>query len=153
VFIAYHTKESCNTSSIAQEFAVTKPTVSDAIRVLIEKKLLQKKRDAQDARAFVLQLTAKGKEKVKTLDGFTQPFGRFLDNAKDHEIESVWHGLLLLMEQLQHSNIIPMRMCYTCDYFGKEHPEGSPHYCRLMKQPLSIADIRIDCPEHQVVSE
>lgn len=149
LFIAYHAKESCNTSSIAEEFAVTKPTVSDAIRVLIDKKILLKKPVVNDARAFTLQLSAKGKKLLATLSNFTQPLNHSLEAAKESEIESTWNGLLLLIQQLQNSNTIPMRMCFSCDYFGKEHQNGAPHYCHLMKQPLAMADIRIDCPEYK----
>lgn len=34
IFITYHTVELCNVSDLAKEFNVTKPTISDAIKVL-----------------------------------------------------------------------------------------------------------------------
>jgi DNA-binding MarR family transcriptional regulator len=151
LFIAYHSKSSCNTSSIAEEFAVTKPTVSDAVRVLVEKKLLLKKTNAKDARASILQLSVKGNKLLDVLSGLTEDSSHFMKAVEDSEIESVWNGMLILMQQLQSSKIIPMRMCFNCDHFGKDHVEGAPHYCHLMEQPLTITDLRIDCPEHKLL--
>ena len=34
IFIAYHKQELCNVSHLAREFNITKPTVSDAIKIL-----------------------------------------------------------------------------------------------------------------------
>ena len=42
IFIAYHKQELCNVSHLAKEFNVTKPTVSDAIKVLDRKKFIVK---------------------------------------------------------------------------------------------------------------
>ena len=38
IFIAFHKQELCNVSHLAKEFNITKPTVSDAIKVLDKKK-------------------------------------------------------------------------------------------------------------------
>ena len=37
IFIAFHKRELCNVSHLAKEFNVTKPTVSDAVRILDKK--------------------------------------------------------------------------------------------------------------------
>lgn len=148
LFIAHHSIEHCNTSSVSQEFAVTKPTVSDAVRVLIEKKLLLKKQDKQDARAFNLQLSAKGKKLLTSLSSLTGYFSETMDNMREEEIDNAWNGVLLLMQQLQSKGAVPMRMCFSCQHFGKDNPEGKPYYCQLMRQPLELRDIRVDCPEY-----
>ena len=40
IFIAYHKTKLCNVSHLAKEFNITKPTVSDAVRVLNNKKYI-----------------------------------------------------------------------------------------------------------------
>ena len=42
LFIQTHRRELCSVSHLAQEFEVTKPTVSDAVRVLDKKGLVEK---------------------------------------------------------------------------------------------------------------
>ena len=37
IFVAYHKQELCNVSHLANEFNITKPTVSDAIKALVNK--------------------------------------------------------------------------------------------------------------------
>ncbi len=149
LFIAYHHQSYCNTSTIAQEFAVTKPTVSDAVRVLIEKKILFKQQDNADARAFIFGLTTKGKKLLESLGGLTGYFSETIEAMQQDDINAVWQGILYLMVNLQKTNLIPLRMCFSCQHFGKDHPDGTPHYCHLMEKSLTINNIRIDCPEHK----
>mgnify|MGYP001953763141 CR=1 FL=1 len=42
IFINYHKIEFCNVSHLAKEFNVTKPTISDAVKVLVNKELIEK---------------------------------------------------------------------------------------------------------------
>ncbi len=150
LFVAFHEAEQCSITAIAKEFAVTKATVSDAVRVLLEKELL-KKRGAEDARAFLLYLTPDGKKCVNKLSGLTDFFETSLNSVSEEEIGKIWEGMLLLVANLQRTGIIPVRMCFSCKHFGKDHPDGAPHYCNFMQKPLTIKDIRIDCPEYSIV--
>lgn len=147
LFIAFHDAQQCSITFIAKEFAVTKATVSDAVRVLLEKELL-KKRGAEDARGFFLYLSTDGKKCVSKLSGLTDFFENSLNKVSEEDIGKIWEGMLLLIGNLQQTNIIPVRMCFSCQHFGKDHPKGAPHYCNFMQKPLSTKDIRIDCPEY-----
>lgn len=150
LFVAFHDSEQCSITNIAKEFAVTKATVSDAVKTLLEKTLL-KKRGAEDARGFSLFLTADGKKCVGKLSGLADFFDASLNHVPEEEINKIWEGMLLLVGHLQKTNIVPVRMCFSCQHFGKNHPKGAPHYCNFMQKPLEIKDIRIDCSEHLAV--
>ena len=52
IFIAYHKKNLCNISYLANEFNITKPTVSDAVKVLHTKKLIKKTYASKDSRRY-----------------------------------------------------------------------------------------------------
>ncbi|MEZ5690456.1 MAG: MarR family winged helix-turn-helix transcriptional regulator [Rickettsiales bacterium] len=147
LFISYHDIEQCNVTTISKEFAVTKATVSDAVKSLLEKELL-KKQGGEDARGFSLSLSRDGKKYVKKLSPFTDFFAKSFDKASEEEIGKMWEGMLLLIGYLQNTDVIPVRMCFSCKNFGKEHPKGKPHYCHLMQKPLKINDIRLDCAEY-----
>ncbi len=147
LFVAFHDSEQCSITNISKEFAVTKATVSDAVKTLLEKALL-KKRGAEDARGFSLSLTTDGKKCVNKLSGLADFFSTSLSHVPEAEISKIWEGILLLIGHLQKTKIIPVRMCFSCQHFGKDHPKGAPHYCNFMQKPLEIKDIRLDCPEH-----
>jgi DNA-binding MarR family transcriptional regulator len=66
-------------STLSQDLAVSLPTVSDAVTTLVQKKLLTKQRDPQDARAQTVQLTRKG----QTLATRTNQWPDFLASAVD----------------------------------------------------------------------
>lgn len=152
LFVAFHEARQCNITNIAREFAVTKATVSDAVRVLIEKDFL-KKITSDDARAFFLELTASGKKCVNKLSGLTEFFNSSLSEASNEEIEKIWEGLLLLISYLQKTDIIPVRMCFNCKHFQSKTAKEKTDYCKLMQKPLQIKDIRLDCSEHSFLSK
>lgn len=147
LFVAFHGCNECSVSRIAKEFAVTKATVSDAVKTLLVKNLLQKN-TTEDARGFLLSLTDYGKNCVDKLSGTGNFLRSSLEHVEDTEINKIWEGMFLLIKNLQGTRIIPVRMCFSCKHFGKEHAQGTPHFCNLMQKPLAINDLRIDCPEH-----
>lgn len=149
LFVAFHNHNQCNITGIAKEFAVTKATVSDAVKTLLEKKLLEKN-VIQDARGFLLSLTTNGKDCTDKLSGLTAFFDGAFKDVPNAEMAKIWEGLLLLIGHLQKTDTVPVRMCFSCQHFGKDHNEGTPHFCHLMQKPLAINEIRIDCPEYSV---
>ena len=151
LFISFHDVKHCSVTNIAKEFAITKATVSDAVKTLLEKNLLEKI-DSEDARGFQLALSEAGKKSIEKLSGVTDFFYTSLKQVPEEEIDKIWEGMLLLIGHLQKTKIIPVRMCFSCKHFGKDHPEGAPHYCHLLQKALEIDDIRIDCPEHLLVT-
>ena len=144
LFIVSHTQTLNNVSCLAKEFGVTKATVSDAVRTLLEKKLL-KKQPAGDARAFSLHLTASGHTQLQQLGSLAACIDEALASTSAAERKKIWEGLVLLIGHLQKTSIIPLRMCLTCRHYEKR--KGLP-YCHLLQQSLQLEDIRLDCPEH-----
>jgi hypothetical protein len=60
--------------------------------------------------------------------------------------------LMRLISALQGAGVITVaRMCVSCRFFRPDtRPRSvSPHYCALLDLPLSGADLRTDCPEHE----
>ncbi len=150
IFIGYHQSSQCTVSMLAKEFAVTKATLSDAVKSLLNKKLLTRIKNLADARAFNLELSDAGKTLLTEFSGFSVPLFFALKSTSNQEIETIWEGMVLLIEKLQMEEQIPTRMCSSCQHFDKDNPEGTPYYCQLMKKPLCLNEIRIDCPEHKI---
>ena len=73
VFMAYHEESMCNVSYLAKEFNVTKATISDAIKALEKKQLIQKNPSTSDKRAYSIVLSTDGKKLVLSLIHISEP--------------------------------------------------------------------------------
>ena len=60
-FLADHADESIGVARLAEELLVSKPTISDSVKLLADRKFLIRKPDKSDARSHALQLTGAGR--------------------------------------------------------------------------------------------
>ncbi|PZR21798.1 MAG: MarR family transcriptional regulator [Flavobacterium psychrophilum] len=145
IFIQYHSAEKNTVSYLAKEFNITKPTVSDAVKSLEQKKLAEKIIDTIDSRSFHLKITDKGKQIVKGAEDFTDPVSRILAGISQTDKEIVWNSISTLITVLNRQDVISIqRSCSNCKHFEHKNEE---YYCNLLRQPLHTSDLRIDCPE------
>ncbi|MGL5890677.1 MAG: MarR family winged helix-turn-helix transcriptional regulator, partial [Bacteroidia bacterium] len=73
VFLLHHSGAVCSVSSLAAEFNVSKPTMSDAVKVLEQKELIRREIANGDARSFLISLTAKGRQLARKTELFAAP--------------------------------------------------------------------------------
>src|SRR5690554_4599506 len=62
IFLLHHSDEKRKVSYLADEFNMTKATISDTVKTLENKGLSSKVHDLQDTRSYTIDLTTKGKE-------------------------------------------------------------------------------------------
>ena len=147
IFISYHKKELCNVSHLAKEFNVTKPTISDAIRILNNKGIVTKDFSSSDKRSYSLQLSELGKELLEETNDFANPLKKQVDKFNDKELESLFGTLSKLIYKLNVSGILNVqRTCYGCKYYQKNNRTD---YCNLLQKKLMTNEIRLDCPEYE----
>ncbi len=147
IFIAYHQEQLCNITQLAQEFNLTKPTVSDAVKVLVKKKLVEKNHSIADKRAYTLFLTTEGKKVVAETENFAHPVQQIIENFGATEKELLWKSLSQLIFTLNQQGVITVqKTCFGCRYYQKQQ-DG--HFCQLLQKPLADKDIRLDCPEFE----
>lgn len=147
IFINYHKKDLCNVSHLAMEFNITKPTVSDAIKVLNKKGYVTKKYSSHDSRTYSILLTDLGKKIVVSTENFADPLVNQLNTIGEADLENLLKSLSKLIYQLNNSGILTVqRTCYACKFYDKS--EGRD-YCTLMEKELLTSDIRLDCPEYE----
>ncbi|MDX1769810.1 MAG: helix-turn-helix domain-containing protein [Arenibacter troitsensis] len=147
IFIAYHKNEMCNVSHLAKEFNVTKPTISDAIRVLDKKGLITKEHSSIDSRSYSIDLSETGTETIGQISDFANPLKKQLNAVDNSELESLFGTLSKLIYQLNTSGILSVqRTCYGCKFYSKE---SNRDYCNLLNKELLNKDIRLDCPEFE----
>lgn len=147
IFIAYHKSELCNVSHLAKEFNVTKPTISDAIKVLDKKQLIIKDYSVTDSRRYTIQLSKLGKHLVSDTDNFANPLQSLVKNLPEYELESLFKTISKLIHQLNKNDILTVqRTCFGCKFYTKSE---SSHYCNLLNKELFSSEIRLDCPEFE----
>jgi hypothetical protein len=61
-------------------------------------------------------------------------------------------NLLSIIRHLHQQGIISVqRMCFTCRHY-RPGQAGQPHFCQLLNAPLTTAELRVDCPEHEAAA-
>ena len=148
IFITFHKRDLCNVSHLAKEFNVTKPTISDAIRVLHKKELIIKDYSSSDNRSYTIILSEKGKEIVNETQGFSNPLKNQVDNFEQQEKESLFETLSTLIHKLNKNGILSVqRTCYGCKFYQKN---DTSHFCNLLNTQLHTTEIRLDCSDFEI---
>lgn len=149
IFLLHHSADKKRISYLADEFNMTKATISDAVKSLEQKKLIRKTGKQNDNRSFIIELTDKGKTIARKTSLFTRNLHKSVAKLNEDDKENMLLSLMQIINQLVDSGIITMqRMCFTCLHYQVTH-EGQRHFCRLLNKQLAPADLRIDCPEHE----
>lgn len=155
VHLLFHRVELGRVGRLAREFDLTPATVSDAVGSLEKKGLVHREPWPEDRRVVTLRLTPAGEVLATRLSIWANAVKEHLSTSSTEEKEVVMHFLMGLIGSMQKAGIITVaRMCVTCRFFRPDaHPGGgSPHHCALLDVPLARADLRIDCPEHELAA-
>lgn len=145
IFVAYHKDELCNVSHLAKEFNVTKPTISDAVRVLEKKQMIIKDFSSADSRSYTIMLSVEGKKAVAETEDFGEPIKNQINSMDANAAESMFAVLSKLIYKLNQAGILTVqRTCYGCKFHQKIKDTD---YCNLLNKELLQKDIRLDCPE------
>jgi DNA-binding MarR family transcriptional regulator len=149
IFVAYHKQELCNVSHLSMEFNITKPTVSDAVKALIKKELIEKDFSSSDNRSYTILLTPSGKEVIKQTEDFANPLKSKLDTFEESKLDDLFHTLSQVIYKLNQAGILTVqRTCFGCKFYKKSN---DIHFCNLLEKELQNSDIRIDCPEFDAI--
>ena len=152
IFLLHHSSEKRKVSYLAEEFNMTKATISDTIKTLLQKGLVTKEYLAEDSRSYTIQLTAEGHVAAKQTSLFTDEIRKPIDQLSESQKANLLLNLFDIIGHLNQQGIITIqRMCLTCSYYQTSN-DGMP-YCSLLNQKLSPKDLRLDCPEHQMTAQ
>jgi DNA-binding MarR family transcriptional regulator len=147
IFIQSHKLELNKISYLAKEFNLTKATISDAVRVLEEKGLVDKIKNETDSRSYCISLSQKGKEVSEQVALFSNSLKKSVEDFSHAQQMDLWNRLFSIITDFQKGGILSLqRMCLNCKYHQKDDTTG--HYCELLQQSLKKEELRIDCPEH-----
>jgi DNA-binding MarR family transcriptional regulator len=149
IFLKFHNLEKCTVSYLAQEFNMTKATISDAVKVMLQKGLIEKEINAQDTRSYTMFLTELGQKTISNATLFANPMVKTLDWLNSEQKEVLLQSLSDMIHRLHKADIITIqRMCKTCRFLQNT---DVGHFCNFLQKPLEQSEFRLDCPEHQVI--
>lgn len=150
IFLLHHPAQKRKVSYLADEFNMTKATISEAIKALEQKRLISKNYTTPDNRSYVITLTNKGKSIAERASLFSEQIQVPIDNLLTSEKENLLLSLLDIIYHLNRTGIITIqRMCFTCRYY-KSNKEGQEHFCELLNTKLAATELRIDCADHHL---
>ena len=148
LFLDFHAPHQRKVAYLAREFNLTKATISDAVKTLINKGLVVKETDTSDSRSFFLNLTAKGETTANKIAGFSGELQAAVAGMDAQDKENLFRLLFALIQSLRQKGVISLqRMCFNCRYYKGD--KGEKHFCQFLKVPLAKNDLRVDCPEHE----
>lgn len=147
IFLLYHSDQKRKVSYLADEFNMTKATISDTVKTLEQKLFIRKEYEQHDTRSYIIHLTEKGKEIAEQTSLFAKAIQIPIDKLHSTEKENLLLNLLDIIKHLNKSGVITIqRMCFTC-HFYKTNKNG--HFCNLLNSSIADNELRIDCPEHK----
>lgn len=148
IFLLHHSADKRKVTYLANEFNMTKATISDTVKTLEQKLLIEKEFEPADSRSYIIHLTDAGREVANKTSFFSREIHKPIDKLSQQEKENLLLSLLGIIRQLNHSEVITIqRMCMSCHYY-KASDSGALHFCKLLNQELKPSDLRVDCPEH-----
>ncbi|WP_415892274.1 MarR family winged helix-turn-helix transcriptional regulator [Neptuniibacter sp. PT8_73] len=132
--------------AVTDYLGLTKGTVSQSLKVLENKGLIEKSPDPNDKRVTHLKVTDEGQ---KTLDlllpstALTQSLSN-LGEAEETELADLLCRLLVLLQK--QNNYRSFGQCKTCRH-NQKREDG--YFCGLTQELLSEKEITLICLEHE----
>jgi DNA-binding MarR family transcriptional regulator len=141
----------CRLGELSAALALTEATMSEVVRSLSLKGLVQKQRDPRDGRALRLRLTAEGRGQAAEAQRWPGFMAAALSGLELREQALLLRLLSKLMRELEQGGAIPaQRMCVSCRAFRPNlHDSGQqPHHCSALDFAFGDGELRLDCPDH-----
>ena len=149
-YLARCNRYSNTPSALGAFLGTTKGTVSQSIKVLEERGLVEKFEDGEDRRVIRLRLTKKGRSFIDQnvpRDALEGVLVKSLSKQESHLLSSL---LLKSLKAIQESTKGRMfGVCVTCRHFN-QNGLGAQHQCGLTKEPLSERESALICREHEI---
>ena len=137
---------------LAERLGVSVASISDSIRTVEAKGLIERAVDPDDARARRLSLTPAGVDAISAIRREDNGLAQLLNVLTDADAASLLRIVQLLIEQAHAQGLVRgTRTCLGCAYFlpyanADTDPER-PHVCAYVSAPFAEAELRVDCAE------
>lgn len=142
-------------TELGERLGLTLPTISESVRVLVEKGLVRKTPDPRHPRASLIAPTTKGNAIGTRARAWPEFLVDAVETLSEAEQTTFLTAIMKMIRSLQERGQIPVnRMCVTCSHFRPHvHAGRTPHHCAFVDAPMADVHLRLDCPEHALGSE
>ncbi len=148
IFLLQHSEENNKVSTLAKEFNITKASISDTVRALEDKNLIDKVSTTGDLRNFRIRLTAAGKNIAKKAMLYVTDVSSSIQKLPPEEKDKLFSILGKIILDLHAGGVIPVqRMCQTCSYHAIRNVQ---HHCQLLNCNLTTDRLQLDCADHKI---
>ena len=138
-------------AALTAYLGLTKGTVSQTLKALEARGMVQKRVDPRDRRSRRLSLSQAAR-RLLLEDPLTDTVAATRRLAGPQR-EQLARGLeSILSSRLRARNRQPFGQCRDCRFFARQHAGGAPHYCRLLKEPLAAEESSAICHEQRPVA-
>jgi DNA-binding MarR family transcriptional regulator len=152
IFINRRSPEFRKVSVLAEEFDLTKATVSNAITNLENKGLIRKTKTDIDKRSYTLEPTQKGKRISKKIEDWQKTIIDNIRKISYRDKETAYRFLTDLIKSLFDNGVInTARLCITC---GNIRPGtgGIPNKCVITGREFFYNEVNINCDGYRLKS-
>ncbi|MEW6990975.1 MarR family winged helix-turn-helix transcriptional regulator [Colwelliaceae bacterium 6441] len=133
--------------AVTEYLGQTKGTVSQTIKTLENKGLVNKVPDENDKRISHIKVTEAGHD-ILRINIPTKMFTNACHDLSINQQEKISEALNQLLFSLIKSNDMKsFGVCHSCRH-NQKHSDGR-FFCALVKQPLSHEDVQLLCKEHE----
>lgn len=142
-------RPSATPTAVAAYLHATKGTVSQSLRVLVNKGLIRKTPSTHDRRKLYLSLTPAGRRVVARLQDH-RAARRVLADWPHEALAALQNALSrLAIAMAQEANVPGFGVCRTCRHYVGNNGKG---HCRLLNIELSAQDAASICVEHEAAA-
>lgn len=149
-YISENNPEKCTIMNLSLELGVSQPTISDSVKTLMKKGLVEQEVWEKNRHFKLLKLTDKGKEILKALRIWDDYLRRPLKEFSEEEKKLAFNFLLDYVAKLRKDKTLLMaKTCVFCKFLEEK---AGTYYCKLFNMNMKKEDLRIDCPDFEEAS-
>lgn len=151
-FAATVRSDMATVGQLARILGVRHATAVGIVTPLVDRGLLERRRDPSDGRRRSLALTHDGVDLVARLDGVTRELASVLGELEPADVAGLERGIGAMVAALRYRGALVIAApCAGCVHFRPDAVPGtsSPHRCELLRRYLSTTASRMACPEHE----
>ncbi len=138
-------------SLLSKELRTSKATISESVKVLIEKGIIRASKKEKDRRRICLSLTAKGKNIVRRLNKVNEIMKELLKGINKQEKINTYKFLLSFVKNLkERDNLWVVRICAFCSNAKVEHRQGEKLLCTVKGEKIHSTGYQINCPYFKI---
>ncbi|MFO7768781.1 MAG: MarR family winged helix-turn-helix transcriptional regulator [bacterium] len=146
-------RDECTVGALAESMGLTPPTISDSLKALVRKGLVDRRRSAKDGRVVFFNTTHRGRDVARRLGQWARPVERSIaEMSRDDQRELMKFLTKILRDRVEEGIPIPEAMCVSCSNFEMASWKDGVYRCTRMETKMDPFGLKTDCPQHVPLS-